>query len=302
MKRRDFIKNSVIVGAGISLGNKAFAFSNGLAKRKPKKLIILHTNDTHSNIDPFPMNHPKFPGMGGIVNRFKLIERIRNQEEHILLLDSGDIFQGTPYFNKYKGILEMKLMSKLGYDVSTLGNHDFDIGIDGFCAASKYANFPFVNANYNFTNTPLENKVLPYIITEKAGLKIGVFGVGVELSGLVAEYNWKGIQINDAVQKANEIAKKLKNKRCDLIICLSHLGYQYNSNKVSDILLAKSSKNIDLILGGHTHTFLDKPVKMKNANDESVLINQVGWAGLFLGKIEIEINSGKIKHSLELID
>lgn len=301
MKRRDFLKNSLVVGAGISIGQSAFAIEKNSTLRKSKKLVILHTNDTHSNIDAFPINHPKYPSMGGVVNRYKLIQKIRSQHEHVLLLDSGDIFQGTPYFNKYKGVLEMKLMSKMGYDASTLGNHDFDIGIDGFCAASKFANFPFLNTNYDFSNSELHNKILPYYLFNKAGIKIGVFGVGVELKGLVAENNWKGIQVNDAIEKANATAKSLKKKGCDLIICLSHLGYKYDSDKVSDLHLATLSNYIDIILGGHTHTFLENPTSKKGCTGQQVMINQVGWAGLFLGRIDIEIKTGMINHSVELI-
>ena len=302
MKRRDFLKNSFVVGTGMSIGQNAFALERNSSLGKLEKLVILHTNDTHSNIDPFPINHPKYPGMGGVVNRYKLIQKIRSQHEHVLLLDSGDIFQGTPYFNKYKGVLEMKLMSKMGYDASTLGNHDFDIGIDGFCAASKYANFPFLNTNYDFSNSELHNKILPYYLFNKAGIKIGVFGVGVELKGLVAENNWKGIQVNDAIEKANATAKSLRKKGCDLIICLSHLGYKYDSDKISDLHLATLSNYIDIILGGHTHTFLDKPLYVDNATNKKVLINQVGWAGIYLGRIDIEINSGTIFSKYEIIE
>ena len=301
MKRREFLSKSALIGSGVLIANSSLAspFTNS---RKAKKLVILHTNDTHSNIDAFPLNHPKYPGMGGVLNRFKIIENIRQQEENVLVLDSGDIFQGTPYFNRYKGILEMKLMTKMGYDVATLGNHDFDIGIDGFYNATKYADFPFVNANYDVSKTILNGLILPYVLKKKAGMKIGIFGVGVDLRGLVNEKNWQGIEFLSTVDQANKTAKHLKNQGCDLVICLSHLGYEYKTEKISDILLAKNSSNIDLILGGHTHTFLDKPLYIDNATKKKVLINQVGWAGIYLGRIEIEINSGTIFSKYEIIE
>lgn len=258
-----------------------------LAAKEILKITILHTNDTHSRIDPFPENDPKFPGMGGVARRMELIQSIRNREEHVLLLDSGDIFQGTPYFNMFGGELEFKLMSKMGYDASTMGNHDFDNGIEGFVKQLPFANFPFLCANYNFTETELSGKTLSYKIFEKGNIRVGVFGVGIELKGLVDEKCFGKTKYNDPIEVANTIAEKLKKEQhCDLVICLSHLGYRYENNKVSDEVLAKQTSNIDLILGGHTHTFIDTPVHYMNKEKKEVLVAQTGWAGIRLGRID----------------
>lgn len=285
MKRSTFIRNSFLVSGGALVAPSLFAkeLSN---KKYDFKLTILHTNDTHSNIDPFPENHAKYPGMGGVARRFELIESIRSEEDNVLLLDAGDIFQGTPYFNKYKGLLEMKLMSKMKYDVATMGNHDFDIGLDGFLKAKEYADFPFVTSNYDFNDTILKGETSDYKIIRKGPLKIGVFGVGVELKGLVPDNKYGNTIYHDPIKIANEKAKSLKIQGCDLVICLSHLGYSYDHDKVSDLKLAEQTEGIHLIIGGHTHTFLEKPTEVVNKVGEKVLVNQVGWAGLNLGRID----------------
>ena len=252
------------------------------------KLVILHTNDTHSQIDALPANHSKFPNQGGIVARGAIIDQYRKANEHVLLLDAGDFFQGTAYFNRFKGVLEMKLMSALAYDVVTLGNHDFDIGIDGFMNAQQHANFKFVNANYNFGQTAMAKVVAPYHIIQKGPYKIGVFGLGIDLNGLVPACNFSGIEMQDPFLSAENAIQQLKAQDCNLIICLSHLGYQYEDlNKPSDVSLAQKVADIDLILGGHTHTFMDVPTKIKQPNGKEVCIHQVGWAGVRLGVIEV---------------
>ena len=290
MKRRVFFQRFLLSSGGIIMGGGDLFAQVGYKKKK--KITILHTNDTHSNIDPFPKNHTKYPGMGGVSKRFEIIQNIRSEEKNVLLLDSGDIFQGTPYFNTFLGHLEMKLMSQMGYDASTMGNHDFDIGLEGFLKAKQHADFPFLCANYNFSNTILAEETQPYKIFRKGGIKVGVFGIGIELKGLVSKNNYGDTEFEDPILKANKTAKLLKNKGCDLIICLSHLGYSYDSaDKVSDLVLARKSEHIHMILGGHTHTFLEKPVIEKNMNKDFVLINQVGWAGLKLGRIDIDISS-----------
>lgn len=294
MKRRHFLEKFVLSSAGIVLMKPSFAIQNPSSARK-SRLVILHTNDTHSNIDPFPENHSKYPGMGGIAKRYAIIKKIKAKEPNVLLLDSGDIFQGTPYFNTFNGVLEMKCMSRLGYDASTMGNHDFDIGMDGFLEAKQYADFPFLCANYDFSNTILKNETQTFKIFKKGSIKIGVFGIGVELSGLVTREAYGDTIYHDPIEVANQTAAKLKKEKCDLVICLSHLGFEYRDNeKVSDKKLAKNSKHIDIILGGHTHTFLEKPVIEKNKVKQNVLINQVGWAGIQLGRIDIDLHTVKI--------
>ncbi len=265
---------------------KAASFSS--EEGRLHKLTILHTNDVHSRIEPFPMDGGKNEGRGGIAKRAALINKIRQEEEHVLLLDAGDMFQGTPYFNYFGGELEMKLMSKMGYDAGTIGNHDFDGGIDGLHKQlTTQANFPLVNCNYDFSDTIMNGHTKPYQIFQKGPIKVGVLGVGVELEGLVPSPLYKKTRYTDPIKKANHYANILKNEeKCDYVICLSHLGYMYKTNKVSDVVLATSTQNIDLIIGGHTHTFLDKPTIITVDNKET-LITQVGWAGMVLGRLDV---------------
>lgn len=294
MSRRKFIKQSLLSGIGLA-GLNIIPFSSfATKKKKHTKITILHTNDVHSHIEPFPDNDPKYPGLGGAARRASLIQEIRNEEENVLLLDAGDIFQGTPYFNLYEGEIDFKLMSLMQYDAATIGNHDFDNGIDGLDKMLPHAKFPFVNCNYDFSNTILKGKIKPYSIFIKDNVKIGVFGIGVELDGLVDKKLYKETLYNNPVTAANNIADILKNEEnCDLIICLSHLGYTYKSDKISDLKLATLTKNIDLIIGGHTHTSLDKPTKIKNLDGEITLINQVGWAGINLGRLNFFVHKEK---------
>ena len=290
MKRRNFIQN-IVLGTGTLLVSPSLFGQENLKKKK--RLVILHTNDTHSTIEPFPSKHSKFPNMGGVSKRHTILQKIRSEEEHVLLLDAGDIFQGTPYFNTFNGELEMKLMSLLQYDAATMGNHDFDIGLEGFLNAQQFANFPFLCANYDFSETILAGQTKAYHIFHKAGIKIGVFGVGVALKGLVSEDKCGNTRYLDPISTANKIASELKSKSCDLVICLSHLGFEYeNKNINSDRKLAAETQNIDIILGGHTHTFFDKPLVLKNSKNKDVLVNQVGWGGVYLGRIDIDVESG----------
>jgi len=261
---------------------------------KTKKLTILHTNDVHSYIDPFPPTHPKNPNMGGVARRAALIEAIRKENPNVLLLDAGDIFQGTPYFNYYGGELEFKLMSMMKYDLATIGNHDFDNSIEGLYNQLPNASFEFVNANYDFKNTIIDGHVKPYKIVHKDGIKVGVFGIGIELEGLVDKKNYKETVYHDPVSVSQDMARILKQEeKCDLVICLSHIGYQYKNepDKISDVRLATLTKDIDLIIGGHTHTFLDKPTIIKNADGKDVLVNQVGCYGVNLGRIDFYFDS-----------
>lgn len=300
MNRRKFLQN-ISFGSGAVLLSFS-GFGQLISGKKSAKITILHTNDTHSNIDPFPGNHAKFPGMGGVSRRHALIQKIRQEEEHVLLLDCGDIFQGTPYFNMFGGELEMKLMSEMGYDAATMGNHDFDIGLEGFKKAKSHVKFPFLCANYDFSETILDGETKQYEIFQKGALKIGVFGIGIELNGLVSSTNYGKTKYLDPITTANSVAKELKQKDCDLIICLSHLGYDYpDSTRISDRKLAQNTSNIDIILGGHTHTFLEKPTIEKNKKGKNVLINQVGYAGLYLGRIDIDVEKGVLSRRLEVI-
>lgn len=297
MKRNEFLQSSFAISSGLIFAPQLLKSTHSKKSKKEIKLTILHTNDTHSNIDSFPGNHAKYPGQGGVERRFELIEAIRNEEENVILLDAGDIFQGTPYFNKYKGVLEMKLMSKLGYDVATMGNHDFDIGLDGFLNAKAYADFPFVCSNYDFSDTILKDHTKDHVIINRGSIKIGVFGVGVELKGLVPDSKYGSTDYLDPIIIANKKALELKKEGCDLVICLSHLGYEYSSDKVSDLKLAALTENIHVIIGGHTHTFLKKPTQLKNAIGNTVLVNQVGWAGVNLGRIDFIFDKQLFKNN-----
>jgi 5'-nucleotidase len=293
MKRRDFIQNTALSSAFLGLGGLALSSFNTVDS-KTKKLTILHTNDVHSYIDPFPPTHPKNPNMGGVARRAALIEAIRKENPNVLLLDAGDIFQGTPYFNYYGGELEFKLMSMMKYDLATIGNHDFDNSIEGLYNQLPNASFEFVNANYDFKNTIMDGHVKPYKIVYKDGIKVGVFGIGIELEGLVDKKNYKETVYNDPVSVSQDMARILKQEeKCDLVICLSHIGYQYKNepNKICDVRLATLTKDIDLIIGGHTHTFLDKPTIIKNTEGKDVLVNQVGCYGVNLGRIDFYFDS-----------
>lgn len=293
MQRRDFLQKTVASSALLSIGGLSLSSFSTLEERK---ITILHTNDVHSHIDPFPADHPRNPNMGGAARRASVIEQIRKEEKNVLLLDAGDIFQGTPYFNYYGGELEFKLMSMMKYDLATLGNHDFDNGINGFFTQLPHANFDFVSANYDFKNTILDGIVKPYKVFIKDGIKIGIFGLGVELEGLVDKKLYKETVYNDPIETAKEMTRILKEeKKCDLIICLSHLGFKYRNEpkKVCDILLAQQTKDIDLIIGGHSHTFLDKPVLETNLDGKQVLVNQVGCFGINLGRIDFHFSDDK---------
>lgn len=296
MKRREFIEKTAASATLLGLGLSISSFKSN----EIKHLTILHTNDVHSYIDPFPADHPKNPNMGGVSRRAAIIESIRKENDNVLLLDAGDIFQGTPYFNYYGGELEFKLMSMMKYDLATMGNHDFDNGIDGIHSQLHNANFDFVSANYDFKNTVLDGIVKPYKIFIKNGIKVGVFGLGVELDGLVDKKNYKETVYNNPVEITQDIVSTLRKKeKCDLVICLSHLGYQYKNepDKISDLKLAALTKDIDLIIGGHTHTFLDKPTIVKNLDNQDVLVNQVGCYGINLGRIDFYFDTDKSKSS-----
>lgn len=296
MQRRTFIKQTTAAGAfGIaaSYGLTACDFSPNT-----KHITILHTNDTHSHIDPFPASDPRNANRGGVARRATLIQKVRQENPNTLLLDAGDIFQGTPYFNFFGGELEFKLMSMLGYDASTLGNHDFDNGIDGLFAQWPHAKFDFVISNYDFSNTLLDGHTKPYKLIEKGGIKIGIFGLGIELEGLVTKKLYQETKYQDPIGVAQDMTHILKSQhRCDLIICLSHLGYSYKTDKVSDLKIAESTTDIDLIVGGHTHTFLPKPTVVKNKAGKEVLVNQVGFGGINLGRVDFFFDTAKTTDS-----
>ncbi|SHI59556.1 5'-nucleotidase [Hymenobacter daecheongensis DSM 21074] len=292
MNRRDFLKHTSLGAAGLSLMGLSVP---ALARdAKPARLVILHTNDMHSRIEPFPDNGGEWANMGGMARRATLIEQVRQQEPHVLLLDAGDVFQGTPYFNFFGGELEFKLMSQMRYDACTLGNHDFDNGLEGLQKQLPHASFPFLTANYDFSQTPLAGAFKPYKVFEKAGRRIGVFGMGIELAGLVSDKNFGATKYLDPVATAQAMVKQLRGpERCDMVICLSHLGYKYESAKIDDRKLAAQVGGIDLILGGHTHTFMKEPEPIDGPAGHRTLINQVGWSGINLGRLDYVFEPGQ---------
>lgn len=310
MIRRKFIKKAASATGFISLGGYGLSampiwtnMSDLQVNTSKKHITILHTNDLHSHVEPFPSNDPKYANMGGAARRAGLIQNIRNEQPNVLLLDAGDIFQGTPYFNFYGGELDFKLMSMMGYDAATIGNHDFDNSIEGLAAQMPHASFTMLNANYDLSNTIMDGLTQPYKVYKKDGVRIGVFGIGIQLSGLVNRKLYKETKYEDPIEITTDIVKVLKTKEsCDLIICLSHLGYDYgDKNIISDSVLAQKTEGIDLIIGGHTHTFLDKPSIVQNKAGKFTLINQVGWGGINLGRIDFYLDNKKNIEASSLI-
>lgn len=257
-----------------------------------KTLTILHTNDVHSRIEPVSATSPdpRQAGKGGFLRVAAYVEQVRKENLNLLVFDCGDFSQGTPYYNMFKGEVEVQLMNTIGYDAGTIGNHEFDFGLDNMARLFKMANFPIVCANYAVEGTVLEGLVEPYIIMEKYGLKIGVFGLGTKLSGMVQASNYEGVVFLDPYESANKVAAELKKKGCDLIICLSHLGFTGSAkDPICDGELVKNTRNIDLVLGGHSHTFIEEPVSYTNLDGKEVYITQMGKSGIFVGRIDIEI-------------
>jgi 5'-nucleotidase len=289
--RRKFIKNIIGASAGIGLVNFPAEL---LAREDLLSLSILHTNDIHCHIDPFPEGHSVYKGRGGLARMSALIKQIKSKQDNVLLFDAGDMFQGTPYFNYYKGELIFKVMSKMGYDASTIGNHEFDNGLEGIEESIPFAGFPLVTSNYDFSQTSLSGRFPQEFIFKKNGVKVGVYGLGIELTGLVSKENFKETIYRDPVKMALEKESFLKNeKSCDLVVCLSHLGLEYTESKISDKLLAAQTRHTDLIIGGHTHTFLDAPLQLKNADGKRIIVNQAGWGGMVLGRVDFIFDRNK---------
>lgn len=282
--RRQFLRNSAFLAGGL-----LFLPDEIRAAPAEQSLMILHTNDFHSRLESFPDNHPKYPGQGGIARLKTLIDKARKQHDHCLLLDCGDVFQGTPYFNRFGGIPEYKWMNMAGYEATTLGNHDFDMGTEHLSDLIRnHAAFVFVNCNYGLENTPLNGRILPRHIIRKGRLKIGITGVGVNPDGLIPADLCKGVIYYDPIKSVQEQVDLLRKKeKCDVVIVLSHLGFEYPGNQVSDRVLAAETHGIDVILGGHTHTFLEAPVSVISKNKKPVMVSQAGWAGLQLGHIKL---------------
>lgn len=269
-------------------------------------LTILHTNDTHSQIDPLPKSDPVYAGKGGVARRATLVKRVRKENPNTLLVDGGDVFQGTPYFNFYKGEVEYKAMSEIGYDAGTLGNHEFDNGVDALAAAIKFARFDLVSSNYDVKGTPLESLVKPYVVRELSGVRVGLFGMGISPAGLITPANFKGVIYHDPVEAAREVVETLRTKeRCALVVGLSHLGYfaEPRVGQIGDSQVAAQVDGIDFIASGHTHTFMKEPVKVKQPCGKETLIFQVGRSGIYVGRIDFVMRNGAVASaSASLLD
>lgn len=294
--RRQFLKflgTAAVIGS-VAPDILAGPIQAGSGLLKSTTLTILHTNDVHSRLDPFPMDGSRNAGKGGVARRATLIHQIRQEQKNVLLFDAGDIFQGTPYFNLYKGEPEILAMNRLGYDAGTIGNHDFDGGIGNMVTQFGKATFPILIANYDFKNTVMDGHSTPYKVFDKDGVRVGVFGLGIQPAGLIPQDAYRETKYLDPIEVGNDIAAQLrKEKKCDYVVCLSHLGFKYDGPTVSDNVLAAKTRNIDLIIGGHTHTFLDAPVAVNNLDSQPVWINQVGFAGINLGRIDLSFERGK---------
>ena len=260
--------------------------SGVLAAQDVKELLILHTNDMHSRIEPFPDYFPDsvLAGKAGMVRRATFIGRERERHKDLLLFDSGDFSQGSPYYNLFKGEVEVKLMNEMGYDAVTVGNHEFDFGLDNMARLFKMAEFPVVCANYAVEGTVLEGLVKEYTVIERDGVRIGVFGLGAPLEGLVAHANYGNVRFEDPVSEGQRIADLLrKEEHCDLVVCLSHLGWE--SGPYSDVELIRNTRNIDIVLGGHSHSYFDGPKFYKNLDGLEVPVQQMGKHAAFVGKM-----------------
>lgn len=253
-----------------------------------KQLVILHTNDTHSRIEPLPATDKTAPGKGGVVRRATFIDSVRNADKNILLLDAGDFLQGTPYFNLFKGKVEVEAMNLMKYDVATLGNHEFDYGLEVLANVVKKAKFPIICSNYDFSGTPMEGLTKPYVIFHKNGVRIGIIGVCMQPKGLISSENYKGMKYFAPEKIVNELALKLRGeKKCDLVICLTHIGYD------EDIELAKKTRQVDIFIGGHSHTYMKEPKFVKDMDDKNVMIHQTNGRGVYVGKIDVDFEKMK---------
>ena len=260
-----------------------------LPARQKIKLVILHTNDTHSQIEPMEKSVLKTSEMGGYARRMGQINQIRSKEKNVVLVDAGDFSQGTPYFNFFNGRIEIDGMNRMGYDAVTLGNHEFDNGVDTLAAVLKNARFKVVSSNYEMGTTSLSSIVKPYYLLERGGLRIGIMALDVNPNSLIFEKNYKGIVYDDPVEKANEISELLKKKeKCDVIICLSHLGSDTLKAVMNDFVIARKTNYIDVIIGGHSHSMITN-THVKNAAGKNMVIAQMGKSGMYLGEVELEL-------------
>jgi 5'-nucleotidase len=293
INRRKFLSSSAIFGAALVTLPRSFA---SIAADE-SVITILHTNDTHSQIDPLPAND-RNAGKGGVARRATLVKRIRKENPNTLLVDAGDVLQGTPYFNFYRGEVEYKAMSAIGYDAGTLGNHEFDNGVDALAAALKFANFDIVSSNYDVKGTVLEGRVKPYVVKTVGGIRVGLFGLGVSPTGLITPENFKGVTYIDPVIAARDVVKTLREKEnCALVVCMSHLGYSptpRRNESVNDAQVAAQVDGIDFIVSGHSHLFMEQPAEQTQPCGAKTLIFQVGKSGINVGRVDFTFRTGKL--------
>jgi len=286
MDRRTFIQT---LGTATLAAHLPLAAETGSGGR----ITLLHTNDTHSRIEPFGPGSGNLTGKGGIARRATLVKQLRRAIPNVLLLDAGDVFQGTPYFNEYKGFLDFKLMSMCGYDAGTLGNHDFDRGVEGLVAAMSEAHFPILNCNLEVKGAPaLAARLDPWLVKDLPGIRVGLTGVCVDFKGLVAAENHLGVEWRDPEAALKPVLKHLREvEKVDLVVLLSHLGYDRQGDAIDDLNLARLVPGLDIIIGGHTHTFMDAPVKVVNGERECQIF-QVGFGGVNLGRMDLVVRQG----------
>lgn len=260
------------------------------AAAKGRQLLILHTNDTHSCVLPLNPNlaDTMLAGRGGFLRRAAMIDQMRKEDKDLLLLDSGDFSQGSPYYTMFKGDVETELMNIMGYDAATIGNHEFDFGLENMARIFRKAKFPIVCANYDFTGTVVEGLVKPYVIIKRKGVRIGIFGLSPKLDGLVMASTCAGVRYSDPIKTANAVADKLKNEeKCDVVICLSHLGW--DEAGLNDMEMMVKTRNIDLVLGGHSHSYFKTLNHVRNLDGKDVPNDQNGKHGIFVGKITLSL-------------
>ena len=306
--RRSFLKTAAVAGLSVPLarGSSLFrwaepAMSIAAPLLQPLRgetlITILHTNDTHSQIDPILENDKTYPGKGGVARRATLVKRVRKENPNTLLIDGGDVCQGTPYFNFYKGEVEYKSMSLIGYDAGTIGNHEFDNGVESLARAIQFADFDIVSTNYDVRGSALESKVKTHVVKEVGGVRVGLFGMGISPKGLITPDNFKPLQYLDPVRTACDVTKLLREQeKCELVLGMSHLGYYANPqhDEVGDTQVAAQVDGIDFIASGHTHTFMEKPVLQKTPNGKDTIIFQVGRSGIYVGRVDFTIRDGKV--------
>ena len=281
MKKTKYILTALLIGSACGMSATG---------ENEVELRIVHTNDTHSCIMPVSphSSDTALADKGGFVRRAALVRDLRAEDNSLLLFDSGDFSQGSAYYNLYKGEVEVKLMNEMRYDAATIGNHEFDFGLENMARIFRMAGFPIVCANYHVEGTVLEGLVKPYVILERKGVKIGVFGLGTQLEGMVASENYAGVIYEDPITAANRVADILKNREhCDLVVCLSHLGWQIDGIDDSEVIPA--TRDIDIVLGGHSHTYMERPEVAKIANGEYVYCNQMGKYGRYVGELSLQM-------------